>query len=173
MTRFLRITSIADAERRRLHGYIYSNRENTAFFCPDIKDPEEARRKVEEGFLEYLENDFLKKEGNSICVLEESGIWQSALRLNCIRESFYYIETIETRPGSRRKGYASRLLGALIDDLKKGGSFTLVDSVANTNTASLNTHLATGFRIAGDEGYDYLQNTRDTRDYPMECSFIR
>ena len=64
--------------------YDESNRENTSFFCPDIKDPEEAKRKVEEGFLEYLENEFLHKEGNSIYVLEERGIYLSALRLNLI-----------------------------------------------------------------------------------------
>ena len=59
MTRLLRITSIADAERRRLINiHKESSKENTAFFCPDIKDPEEAKMKVEEGYLEYLKNEF-------------------------------------------------------------------------------------------------------------------
>lgn len=87
--------------------YDESNRENTSFFCPDIKDPEEAKRKVEEGFLEYLENEFLHKEGNSIYVLEERGIYLSALRLNLIRDHLYYIEVLETRPDSRDRRYAS------------------------------------------------------------------
>ena len=60
------------------------------------------------------------------------------------------------------------LLGALIEDMKKNGSFTLADCVAKSNTASLRTHLSAGFCIASDEGFNYLENTKDSRDYSME-----
>ena len=67
-------------ERKLMDVYAESNLENTDFFCPEEPDKEAAVRMVESGFLDFLKNEFFK-EPEAICwVLEEDGVWVSALR---------------------------------------------------------------------------------------------
>ena len=168
----LRIESFRDVDCRSLMDiYEESNLENTSFFCPDIGDSEEAKKTVENGFLGYLENEFLPQSGNCIYVLEEDGIWLCALRLSHIKDEIYYIEALETRPDSRRKGWGSRLLLSMIDEMKKGGDFTLCDCVSKNNEASVRTHLKCGFSLVSSEGWNYLENTSDSRDYSMRYEY--
>lgn len=68
-------------ERKLMDVYAESNLENTDFFCPEEPDKEAAVRMVESGFLDFLKNEFFK-EPEAICwVLEEDGVWVSALRI--------------------------------------------------------------------------------------------
>lgn len=98
-------------ERKLMDVYAESNLENTDFFCPEEPDKEAAVRMVESGFLDFLKNEFFK-EPEAICwVLEEDGVWVSALRTCKIPEGPYYLEALETRPDRRRQGYGVRLLG--------------------------------------------------------------
>ena len=100
-------------ERRLMDVYAESNLENADFFCPEEPDKEAAVRMVESGFLDFLKNEFFK-EPEAICwVLEEGGVWVSALRICRIPEGPYYLEALETRPDRRRQGYGVRLLPAL------------------------------------------------------------
>lgn len=67
-------------ERKLMDVYAESNLENTDFFCPEEPDKEAAVRMVESGFLDFLKNEFFK-EPEAVCwVLEEDGVWVSALR---------------------------------------------------------------------------------------------
>ena len=85
-------------ERRLMDVYAESNLENADFFCPEEPDKEAAVRMVESGFLDFLKNEFFK-EPEAICwVLEEGGVWVSALRICRIPEGPYYLEALETRP---------------------------------------------------------------------------
>ena len=66
-------------ERKLMDVYAESNLENTDFFCPEEPDKEAAVRMVESGFLDFLKNEFFK-EPEAICwVLDEDGVWVSAL----------------------------------------------------------------------------------------------
>ena len=151
--------------------YEESNFENTDYFFPDIQDKTEAVRKVEEGFLSYLEQDFFQSTNPSYWILEDSGQWISALRLNELEPGFYYLEALETRPDSRRKGYGARLLTEVLEALKEKGPFTLCDCVGKRNEASLRTHRKCGFAIVSDEGYDYLNREADSRVYGLQYQY--
>lgn len=73
-------------ERRLMDVYAESNLENTDFFCPEEPDKEAAVRMVESGFLDFLKNEFFK-EPQAVCwILEEDGVWVSALRICRIPE---------------------------------------------------------------------------------------
>ena len=166
------IQSYTDLDGPRLmEVYAESNRENTDYFFPDIEDKDLATRKVEQGFLQFLQEEFFAGLGPAYYVLEEAGEWVSALRMNEVEPGLYYLEALETRPGYRRRGCAARLLEAVIDRLKAKGPFRVCDCVSKRNEPSVRTHLACGFRIASETGHDYLQNTDDPGDYGFEYRY--
>lgn len=157
--------------RKLMDLYQEGNRENIDYFYPGTDDRDAALKKIENNFLEFVEKDFLAKPGNTYWILEEEGVWVSALRLNKIEDAFYYIEALETHPRYRRKGYAVKLLSGVIDVLKERGSFKLCDCVRKRNTASLNTHRKCGFEIAADRGIDYLRDEIEENDYSLQYLF--
>ena len=168
----LQITRYADLDERMLMDlYAEGNLENTDYFFPGIKDKAEAVRKVEAGFLGFLQDEFMDRPGNTYWILEENGVWVSALRTTRIRPGLYYIEALETRPDCRRKGFAARLLTGVAETLKKDGPFRLCCCVSKKNTASLKTHLACGFAVVSEAGWDYLLDESDSRDYGMEYRY--
>lgn len=150
--------------------YAEGNLENTDYFYPEIKDKDEAVKKVENDFCSFIKNEFLNGK-NLYYVWKENGVWVSALRLHYVDSNFYYLEALETHPLYRRKGYAAKLLTAVINEMKSKGSFKICDCVGKKNTASLNTHRKCGFRIVSENGYDYLQNETDDHCYGLEYSF--
>ena len=156
-------------ERKLMDVYAESNLENTDFFCPEEPDKEAAVRMVESGFLDFLKNEFFK-EPQAVCwVLEEDGVWVSALRICRIPEGPYYLEALETRPDRRRQGYGVRLLSEVLDAMKAEGPFRLCDCVGKKNAASLKAHEKCGFR----QGYDYLHREADDRDFGLEYRYER
>ena len=168
----LQLHVINAADKRRLMDiYAESNLENTDFFYPELTDKQEAVRRVERDFLNYLETAFLSSGENTLLIWEEQGIWVSALRLYRMREGFFYIEALETRPDFRRSGYAAKLLRETTEMLKKTGPFRLCDNVDKQNEASLATHRVCGFSVVSENGYDYLQEETDEGSYGMEFFF--
>ena len=154
--------------RRLMDIYQESNTENLDYFYPDAPDKMAMLPQLEQNFLRFVETGFFSKPGNSYFVLEESGVWRSALRLYRIEEGLYYIEALETRPDSRRRGCAVRLLNGVIAELQKGDPFRLCDCVNKKNLPSLRTHQKCGFSIASDSGMDYRRGESRDRSYGME-----
>ena len=154
--------------RKLMEIYAESNAENAEDFFPEIEDRAEALRRTEEAFLGFLREEFFTGPDPSCWVLEEDGIWVSALRLNRLKPGFYYLEALETRPDCRKRGCASRLLRGMLGTLAKEGSFRLCDCVGKRNLPSLRTHEACGFRIVSEEGMDYLCGEPNPRCYGME-----
>ena len=168
----LKITRFCDLDTRALMDvYAESNLENTDYFYPDETDKAEAVRKVEEGFLNILRTEFFSREGSTYWVLAEEGLWISACRISPIRPGLFYLEALETCPDRREKGYASRLLADVLDEMKKEGPFRLCDCVGKRNAASLKTHEKCGFHIVSEAGYDYLREEADDRDYGLEYRY--
>ena len=160
------ISSYAQLDGRRLmEVYGESNLENTDCFFPDLADKALAVKKVEEGFLRFLREEFFTGPGPAYYVLEEAGEWVSALRMNELEPGFYYLEALETRPGFRQKGYAARLLREVIDHLKDNGPFRICDCVDKENAPSIRTHRGCGFQIVSETGHDYLRDSDDPCDY--------
>ena len=168
----IKITNFKDINKRKLmDAYKESNFENTDYFFPDEKDKEKAVIKVEEGFLDFLKNNFFKKEEATYYVLEENDIWVSALRV-CKVKDLYYLEALETHPDYRKQGYGYKLLSSVIEDLKKNGSFRLCDCINKKNIPSIRTHEKCGFKIVAQEGHDYLNEDIGENNYSLEYKFI-
>ena len=168
----LRMTGYGDLDARKLMDvYSESNLENTEYFYPGEKDKDLSVRKVEEGFLGFLREDFFRSPGASYWVLEEEGLWVSALRTCLAPSGVLYLEALETRPDRRGEGYGSRLLSEVLGALKEEGPFRLCDCVGKRNTASLRTHEKCGFRIVSEDGYDHLRGEADPRDYGLEYTY--
>lgn len=164
-----RLETFARVDGRRLMDiYREDNIENTDYFYPDMKDKAQALARVEQDFLHYLETDFFFKPGNTYWVLEENGVWVSALRLTELSPGDYYLEALSTHPDFRRQGCAVRLLEAVLAELKKEGPFRLRDCVGKKNVPSLGVHEKCGFRIAAQDGTDYLSGEVNERCYGME-----
>lgn len=172
----IEITSYNDIDARKLMDiYAESNRENVDYFYPDMPDKTAALALVEENFLKFLKTDFFVRPNSTYYILEEKGVWVSALRLSIVEDCEcrrYYLEALETNPSFRLKGYASKLLHEVIGRLKAGGPFVLCDCVSKRNEPSLRTHLKCGFQIVSEEGFDYLQNEVDPRCYALEYRFV-
>lgn len=167
------IQSFDEIDKRKLMDiYSESNVENAEYFYPDMADRDQAVLRVENDFLGMLQSDFLKENTkNCYIVLVKDDVWVSALQLYFIKEGFYYIEALETRPEYRRQGYGSELLLGMINKLKETGPFTVCDCVRKRNKASLATHLKCGFKIVRDVGYDYLQQETDERDFSLRYEY--
>lgn len=168
----LQIKTFDELDKRRLMDvYAESNYENTDHFFPDETDKAEAVRKVEAGFSEFLKKEFFAAPESEYWILEENGAWVSALRTSRIKDGLYYLEALETRPDSRGKGYAVRLLNAVTDKLQGTGPFSLCSCVSKKNAPSIAAHRKAGFRIVSGEGYDYLRNEADAWDYGFEYRY--
>lgn len=167
----LRIDGYEALDARKLMDlYAEGNRENAEEFFPE-DDPLNGVRKVEEGFLDFLRDDFLPKPGNTYWVLEQDGVYCSALRLTELPERRFYLEALETHPDLRRKGFAAKLLSEVIDALKAGGPFCICDCVGKRNTASVAAHKKAGFAIVSEAGYDYLQHESGEHHYGFEYRY--
>lgn len=168
-----KITSSSGIDEGKLMAvYAESNLENTAYFYPEETDKAVAVARVEAGFLDFLKNEFFQYTKAACWVMEENGVWLSALRTCEIEDGLYYLEALETRPDRREMGYGSALLAAVVEALKAAGSFQLCDCVSKTNAASLKTHEKCGFKIVSECGYDYLHREADERDYGLEYRYL-
>ena len=162
----IKLTELQDTDISRLMAiYIEGNRENAAWFYPELPEAEGIRR-AEQDFVTFLRADFFTRAGSVYYVWEEAGQWVAALRLERTADG-YYLEALETRPDQRRKGYGAGLLRAACRDLEREGPIRMRDCVRKTNESSLRTHLAAGFCVDQDPAIEYPGGKIDDRSYGM------
>jgi len=99
-----------------------------------------------------------------------SGRYVSALRLEPYRDGLL-LEALETAPEQRRKGFAAALIRAVQCFLE--GKTKLYSHVDKRNLSSLKVHEKCGFRIVSEQGYDYLHQEADDRDFGLEYRYER
>lgn len=168
----IEIKDFSNIDSRKLMDiYSESNFENVDYFFPDEVNKIEGVKKVEEGFLNFLKNDFFKNELSTYWVLEENGLWVSAARTCFIKPDIIYLEALETMPSERNKGYGVKLLSLVIESIKNKGSFRICDCVSKKNIPSLKTHEKCGFKIVSEEGIDYLNNEKDDHCFSLEYKY--
>ena len=95
----------------------------------------------EQEFHNYLTQVFFRTEDAFYAVWQAEGKYVSALRLEPFRDGML-LEALETRPDSRRKGYAGDLIRAVQAQL---GDSKIYSHVGKWNTASMRTHVSCGF----------------------------
>ena len=120
--------------------YEEGNRENGAIFFPKVS-PSEQLLLAEQSFYQYLREDFFTVPGAKYCIWVQEGSYLSALRLEPYDDG-WLLEALETKPDQRRKGYAARLIQAVL--ARSEGK--IYSHVGKKNTASLRTHEVCGFQ---------------------------
>lgn len=120
--------------------YEEGNLENGAEFWPELPRGQQILR-AEQVFYQYLRECFFTTEG-AICALWViGGQYVSALRLEPYQDGML-LEALETAPEHRHKGYASKLIRAVLEQV---GNQKVYSHVAKRNAASLRTHEKCGF----------------------------
>ena len=101
----------------------------------------------EAGYAAFMREEFFAKPGRFWMAETADGLWASALRLLPLEEpNTWMIEALETHPDHRHKGYAAQLLTDTVRFLEETfGEIVLLSGVGKRNTASLQTHLHSGF----------------------------
>lgn len=100
----------------------------------------------EQEFYQYLNEVFFRTPGAVYAVWAETSCYVSALRLEPFRDGLL-LEALATAPDQRRKGYARKLIQAVLDQT---GPIRIYSHVDKRNTASLKTHAACGFSVILD-----------------------
>lgn len=118
--------------------YIEGNQEK----AEEFPDPAEGLLQAEQDFYQYLKQVFFPVDSAFYAVWVENEVYCSALRMEPYKDGLL-LEALETAPELRRRGYASKLIHAVLDQL---GDTKVYSHVSKTNEASLAVHARCGFR---------------------------
>lgn len=126
--------------------YHEGNLENGAYFWPE-EAPERQMELAVDAFREYLTDGFYGAAHGTYWIWVENGRYVSALRLEAHPDGLL-LEALETRPDCRNKGWAKRLILAVLEQLPEGTR--VYSHVDKENEPSLETHRSCGFSRALD-----------------------
>ena len=126
--------------RQLMDVYEEGNLENGAEFWPELPQGQQLLN-AEQDFYQYLRECFFTTEGAVYALWMEDGKYVSALRLEPDQDGLL-LEALETAPQHRRKGYASQLVRAVLEQV---GEQKVYSHVSKRNAASLRTHENCGF----------------------------
>ena len=110
---------------------------------------ETARYWKEENDLYLQLQDFFANRDSRMAVWRTVDGIQAALRLEHHRDGLLLF-ALETRPDSRRKGFASSLVEQVLADLDAGE--IIYSHVRKDNSASMQLHFKCGFTVHSDVG---------------------
>ena len=100
----------------------------------------------EQEFYNYLNQVFFRTPGSLYAVWEEQGKYISALRLEPFQDGLL-LEALEPRPDRRQKGFAKKLITAV---MAQANATRIYSHVHKHNVASLRTHESCGFHVSMD-----------------------
>ena len=109
----------------------------------NAEDQECSILDVEQGFYDYLRSSFFAQENSFCAVWLEAGEYVSALRLEPYKDGFLLC-ALETAPEHRRKGYAEKLIEAVLAT-EKLAEKPIYSHIHKKNGASRAVHAACGF----------------------------
>ena len=121
--------------------YRESNEENAEDFWPH-EPPERRMALAEQDFYDYLSQTFFRASGAFYGLWEANGNYVSALRMEPYQDGFL-LSALETAPEHRRKGYARKLILAVLGEM---GSVKIYSHVSKRNFASIRVHEDCGFQ---------------------------
>ena len=105
-----------------------------------LVDLYDIRGEEAESFIDYIVNGFFDIPGASYYIDEEYGSYISALRVDPYLDGFL-ISGLHTRKTHRRKGYATKLLRVVTEDL----AGAVYSHIFHRNIASIRAHSNCGF----------------------------
>ena len=142
--------------------YRESSSENAELWYPELSE-EEALKKYEEGYRNYLTGEFQTSHGTLI-VLAKDGFYCSALRLLPQEQDHFLLEALETHPTFREMGFGKRILQETMLFLHANNPGCFVCShVSRKNQISILTHRAAGFSASKDLEGDFLMTWSDAQ----------
>ena len=121
--------------------YLEGNRENGEDLYPE-ETPERQLELALRDFENYLRHDFFSNKDARYWIWSEDGVYLSALRLEPYEDGLL-LEALETHPEYRCRGYAKKLICAVMKQLPAGTR--VYSNISKRNTPSLVTHRACGF----------------------------
>lgn len=98
---------------------------------------------AEQDLYSYIQ-DFLMHDNGVYLILSDAGMYISALRLERFLDGFL-IAGLETKPGSRNKGFARQLLEFAISLVEDNYHVPLYAHILKTNQTSISVHEKCGF----------------------------
>ena len=121
--------------------YLEGNRENGEYLYPD-EYPERQLEFAKRDFECYLRENFYTQDNACYWIWSEDGTYRSALRLEPHQDGLL-LEALETHPEHRCKGYAKKLISAVLKQLPAGTR--VYSHISKRNTPSLASHRTCGF----------------------------
>lgn len=121
---------------------LYSN--NNEIFHDQLSGCDKSRFDAEQDFYQYLRDAFFSVKDAFYAVWCVENQYVSAVRAEPYRDGML-LEALETAPQYRRKGYATKLLSAVIPAVRETGYAKLYAHVSKQNLASLSVHEKCGF----------------------------
>jgi RimJ/RimL family protein N-acetyltransferase len=109
----------------------------------NAEDQECSILDIEQGFYDYLRGSFFAQENSFYAVWLEAGEYVSALRMEPFKDGFL-LAALETAPQHRRKGYAGKLIEAVLA-LDNFTGKPIYSHIHKKNRASQAVHAACGF----------------------------
>lgn len=119
--------------------YEEGNRENGERLFSQFSTEEQIFL-VEQSVYQYLKEYFFAQKGAVCAVWIANECYVSALRLEPYEDGLL-LEALETAPTQRRKGYAEKLIRAVVEQFPQ----KIYSHVSKKNTASLMVHQKCGF----------------------------
>lgn len=121
--------------------YEEGNRENGEELYPE-EGHDQQLFLAEQDFYDYLSTGFFTQPDDRYCLWVVDGIYVSALRLQRYQDGLL-LEALETHPGYRGRGYAKRLIKAVLETVEEQRVYS---HISPHNGPSLAVHKACGFQ---------------------------
>ena len=119
--------------------------------------------KAEDDFLSYLRSDFFRASGAFYAVWLCDKTYCASLRMEPYKDGLL-LEALETRPDLRRKGYAYRLMVAVLKYVVSLGYTRVYSHVNKRNAPSIRVHKKVGFQKISDAA-TYIDGTVTRHSY--------
>lgn len=119
---------------------------------------EQGIAEVEQDFYAFLKEAFFTNPEAFYGVWVADGCYVSALRMEPYRDG-WLLEAVETKPAYRRKGYAKRLMKAVLNQFPVGRVYS---HIHKKNSLSRKLHEGLGFLRCADQAV-YIDGSVDDR----------
>lgn len=117
---------------------------------------------AEQDFYQYLQDCFFRIPDAVYAIWVEDNRYVSALRLEPYKDGLL-LSALETAPSYRRRGYAGKLMAAVLTQF---ASQKIYSHVSKDNAASLTVHEQCGFRKKSDRAA-YLDGSVDSKAFTL------
>ena len=124
--------------------------EDRGFSLNDV-NIEEIMSNIRKDYIKYLMSCSMDKNLQAYYILRDEHNTIVAVCRIVSDEGEYYLEGLETHRDYYRKGYATKLLFQVLQELKRNNILKIYSIVRNHNTKSFNFHRKNGFTIVMED----------------------